>query len=295
MKILITGGSGLLGQYLNVELSKSNDILTLYRKNIGNCDKFNSAKTDITDVAMMSNLFEKFKPVVVIHTAGFTRPEACTEENKKEVYKSNVESVKIISQLCEKHNTKLIFTSTDLVYDGNCGGMMKENSKLNPVTIYAKTKLKAEKEITETFDNYIILRTSLLIGFGLSHSGNNFQVMFNKLKAGEKPKLFSDQFRTPFSLINAAEIISKSVNFDFKKVILNFGGPERVSRAELGEMLCKIAGFDKSLIDKISMSDIPGFPVVKDVSLNTEKLLSLGFKQKPLDDAIYEIVNYQYK
>jgi dTDP-4-dehydrorhamnose reductase len=294
MKILITGGSGLLGQYLNQELSKNAEILTLYKNNIGNCGTFKSIKTDITDFKSLGMIFDGFNPDTVIHTAGFTRPEACTDENRNEVYKTNVESVKVISQLCEKYDSKLIFTSTDLVYDGNSGGMVKENSRLNPVTVYAETKLKAEKEISDTFNNFIILRTSLLIGFGLNHSGNNFRLMYDKLKAGERPKLFSDQYRTPFSLINAADIISQLVKSDIKETILNFGGPERVSRVELGEMLCKIAGLDKSLINKINMSDIPGFPVVKDVSLNTEKLNSFGYKQKPLDEAIFEIMNYKY-
>ena len=144
MKILITGGSGFLGQYLNIELIKRNEILTLYKSNIGNCDKFKSSKTDITDYPAMENVFKDFYPEVVIHTAGFTRPEACHEENKIEVYKTNVEATRVLSQFCERYKAKLIYTSTDLVYDGNGEGMLKENSKLNPVSIYAESKLKAE-------------------------------------------------------------------------------------------------------------------------------------------------------
>ncbi|MCX6165292.1 MAG: NAD(P)-dependent oxidoreductase [Ignavibacteriae bacterium] len=290
MKILITGGSGLLGQYLNLILSKDFDILTLYKTNIGNCDNYNSKKTDIIDFTKLNYIFETYNPDAVIHTAGFTRPEACNEENKNEVYKTNVEATKILSQLCDKYNVKLIYMSTDLVYDGNKGGMIKENGALNPVTLYADSKLKAEREISETFDNFIILRTSLLIGFGLNHTWNNFHVMYNNFKEGKRPRLFTDQYRTPLSLINAAEIISQLAKSDVKNVILNFGGPKRVSRVELGEMLCEISGFDKNLIYKIKMSDIPGFHAVADVSLNTDKLQSLGFKQKSLEEAILEIV-----
>lgn len=291
MKILITGGSGLLGQYLNLSLSKDNEILTLYNSNIGNCNQFNSMKIDITDFISLDEIFNSYKPNAVIHTAGFTRPEACSEENRELVHKTNVEATKIISHLCDKYNTKLIYTSTDLVYDGNGRGMLKENSQLNPVSIYAETKLNAEKEIGETFDNFIILRTSLIIGFGLNHSRNNFHEMYNAFKKGNHAKLFSDQYRTPISLINASELISELVKSDVKNVILNFGGKERVSRVELGEMLCEIVGFDKNLIDKIKMSDIPNFPAVPDVSLNTDKLQSLGFKQKSLEEAIIQIIN----
>jgi dTDP-4-dehydrorhamnose reductase len=291
MRLLITGGSGLLGQYLNIELSKCNNILTLYKSNVGNCDKYNSKKMDITDYKELKKIFNDFKPDAVIHTAGFTRPEACTQENRDSVNKVNVEAIRVISQLCDIHNAKLIFTSTDLIYDGTGNGMLKEESLLNPITMYAETKLKAEGEIENTFDNYIILRTSLLIGFGLNHSVNNFQLMYDNFKKGKRPRLFSDQFRTPLSLINAAEMISEMVKTDIKNIVLNFGGKEKVSRVELGEMLCEIAGYDKNLIERIRMSDIPGFPAVADVSLNTEKLQSLGFRIKSLEEAIREIAN----
>ena len=254
MKILITGGSGLLGQYLNIFLSKENEILTLYNQNIGNCRNYKSTKIDLNNFEKFSELFIKFKPDVVIHTAGFTRPEQCHEENKEIVYKTNVLATKMISILCEKYNTKLIYTSTDLVYDGDKGGMIKEDGILNPISIYAKTKLQAEQEIIETFDNFIILRTSLLIGFGLNHSWNNFHSMYKLLSEGKKPKLFSDQFRTPFSLINASEIIYEMCKSDIKNEIFNFAGPERVSRFELGKMLCKISGFKENLIELIRMA-----------------------------------------
>lgn len=294
MKILIIGGSGLLGQYLNIILSKEFDILSLYNSNIGNCEQFSSEKVDITDFRSVNKIFDSYKPNAVIHTAGFTRPEACTEYNRDLVYKTNIEATKVIAQLCEKYNSKLIYTSTDLAYDGNGRGMMKENDKLEPVTIYAWTKVEAEKVIRETFENYIILRTSLMIGFGLNHSQNNFHLMYDNLIKGIRPKLFTDQYRTPLSLINAAELISELLKSDVKDIILNFGGKERVSRVELGELLCEIAGFDKNLIEKIKMSDIPRFPAVKDVSLNTDKLQSLGFKLKSLEDSICEILNRKW-
>ncbi|MBI5404423.1 MAG: SDR family oxidoreductase [Ignavibacteriae bacterium] len=290
MKILITGGSGLLGQYLNIFLSKENEILTLYRNNPGNCINYNSLCQDITGFKGMSELFSSFRPDAVVHCAGFTRPEACSEENKEEVIFTNVEATKHISELCDKHNAKLIYTSTDLVYDGDSGGMMKENGKLKPLSMYAETKLETEKEIQNTFRNYVILRTSLLIGFGLNHSKTNFHIMYDALKEGSSPKLFSDQFRTPFSLLNAAEVISELAVSDVKEIILNFSGRDRLSRVELGELVCDLAGFDKNLIEKIKMTDVPGFPAVKDVSLDTSLIQSFGFKIKSAEEAIFEIL-----
>lgn len=290
MKILITGGSGLLGQYLNIFLSRDNEILTLYRNNPGNCTNYNSVNPDITDFLKMSELFRQFNPDVVVHCAGFTRPEACSDENRKQVELTNITATKHISELCDKYNSKLIFTSTDLVYDGDSGGMLNEKGKLNPLSIYAETKLEAEKVIQSTFGNYIVLRTSLLIGFGLNHSKTNFHIMYDTLKEGNCPKLFSDQFRTPFSLLNAAEVISELAVSDVKEIILNFGGRNRLSRVELGELVCDLAGFNKQLIEKIRMTDVPGFPVVNDVSLDISLIQSYGFKIKSAEDAVFEIL-----
>ena len=122
------------------------------------------------------------------------------------------------------YNAKLIYTSTDLVYAGYRGSMLKEDAKLIPVSLYAETKLMGEIKIQETFDNYLILRTALLFGFGLNHSKNHFHQMFMDLKQGKQVKFFTDQYRTPISLNESARIINELVSNDIKSEIINFGG-----------------------------------------------------------------------
>ena len=138
--------------------------------------------------------------------------------------------------------------------------------------------------------NYIILRTALLFGFGINHSKNHFHQMHKDLQQGKSVKLFTDQFRSPLSLIEAARILNEIVSSDIKSEIINFSGLERVSRYKLGERLCDIAKFDKNLLTKITMDDVPGIQKVEDVSMNTYKLQSFGFKQKTLDEMILEII-----
>ena len=186
--------------------------------------------------------------------------------------------------------TSSVYTSTDLVYPGYRGSMLKEDAKLNPVSLYAETKLMGEIKIQQTFDNYIILRTALLFGFGINHSKNYFHQMCMDLKQNKSVKLFTDQFRTPLSLIEATRIINELISTDIKSEILNFGGLERVSRYELGERLCEIKNFDKNLLTKIKMDDVSGLQKVEDVSMSTDKLQSFGIKQKNLDEMILEIV-----
>jgi dTDP-4-dehydrorhamnose reductase len=289
MKVFITGGSGLFGQYLNIELSKNHKLLTQYNSNIGNCDNFQNIKIDLNDYINLVNIFDEFKPDFVIHTAAISNPTASQQMDSRKVYEINVIVTEKIARLCDKHNSKMIYISTDLVYAGYRGSMLTEEAKLIPVSLYAETKLMGEIKMQQTFDNYIILRTALLYGFGLNHSKTHFDFMYSNLKQGKEIRLFIDQFRTPLSLNDAARMMNEMLESDVKSEIINFGGVERISRYELGERLCEISNFDKNLLVKINMNDVPDLPKVEDVSLNTDKLHSLGIKPKSISDSIKEI------
>lgn len=292
-KILITGGSGLLGQYLNIFLSKEFEIKTLYNTREGNAFQYNSAKTDITDADTLKKTILDYKPNIVIHTAAVSNPASALLLPPKYVYDVNVNATSLIAKICDRINARLIYTSTDLVYAGYRGSMLKEDSKLVPISLYAETKLMGEVKISEVFDNYIILRTALLFGFGLHGSLSFFHQMYLNLKEQQPVNLFIDQFRTPMSVIEAAKAISRLVTSDIKAEVLNFGGRERVSRFELGEILCNTAGFNKNLLKKISMQDIEGLPAVEDVSMNTDKLISCGINIKSIEESIQEILNFE--
>ncbi len=289
-KFLLTGSSGLLGQYLNIEAAKENNILTLYNNNVGNCDEFKSTKVDITNFNLMEEIFSSFKPNVVIHTAAVTNPVPVQNQNPKDVYNVNVNATKNIAELCKQFDAKLIYISTDLVYAGYRGSMLKEDAKLIPVSLYAETKLMGEMKVKETLENYLILRTALLYGFGLNHSRCHFQKMTEELKNDKPVKLFVDQFRTPIALQDAVEIITKIAQMDITNETINLGGVDRVSRYEMGEILCSAAGYDKSLLEKISLNDVPELPKVEDVSLTTDKLQSHGFKQMSIKESISKII-----
>jgi dTDP-4-dehydrorhamnose reductase len=297
MKILITGGSGLLGQYLNIELSKNNDILTLYNQNAGNCVDFRSIRVDIANSLELEKIFGEFIPNVVVHAASISSPQGAAKLKPQIVYGINVNSTKKIAELCYKHKAKLIYTSTDLVYAGYRGSLLKEDAKIIPISLYAETKLMGEVKIQETFDNYLILRMALMYGFGLNpayrqagHSKNHFHQMYEDLKNQKNVKLFYDQFRTPLSLKEAAKIINSLCEKEIKGEVINTGGKERVSRVELGKVLCEVAGFDKELIEKISMEEIKDVPAVADVSMNTDKLQSYGIKLKSIEESIKEML-----
>ncbi|MDF1612354.1 SDR family oxidoreductase [Stygiobacter electus] len=292
MKIFITGGSGFIGQYLNIELSKENEILTQYYSHIGNCTQFNSIKCSITDYALIEKIFNEFKPEIVIHTASISTAEKADKMNPAEVYEINVNATKFLAEQCEKHNSKLIYFSTDLVYAGYRGSYLKEDAKLIPISLYAETKLMGEVKIQETFDNYLILRVALNYGLGLYHSSSHFQKIYEELKKGNEVKLFTDQYRSPISVIESARILSQIIKMDIRKEIINFAGKERLSRYQLGEKLCEVIGFNKELLKPITMEEANAIYPVADVSLNVDKLLSYGIDIKSTEESIKEIIKY---
>ena len=168
--------------------------------------------------------------------------------------------------------------------------MLSEDAKLIPASLYAETKLVAEMKIKEILENYLILRTALLYGFGLTHSRSHFHNMNDELKNEKPVKLFTDQYRTPIELSEAAKIIIQLARMDLLSETINVGGSERVSRFELGEILCSAAGYDKSLLQKITLNDLPEVPKVEDVSLITDKLQLLGIKTKTIEENILKLI-----
>ena len=290
MRIFITGGSGLLGQYLNLIISKEYEILTQYNTKQGNCFQYNSVQADITDYKKIESILTAFKPDIIMHTAAISSIQNTYKLPSKFVYEVNVNATGKLAELSSFLGAKLFYTSTDLVYAGYRESMIKEDGKLIPASFYAETKLLGEEKIKELAQDYVILRTGLLYGFGSFGSASHFNFIYDNMKNNKSVKLFFDQYRTPLSLWEAARIISKLFKLKIKDEVINFGGKERVSRMELGHRLCEIVGFNKSLLQNVSMYDIPDIPDAADVSMNTDKLQSLGITLKSVNESLTEII-----
>jgi len=291
MRIIITGGSGVLGQYLNCYLSRYNEILTIYHTKSGNSLLYNAAKGDINDTHRMHDIFAMFRPELVIHAAAIASPILPKGVTPSMVYQTNVNAAKNIAELANHSHAKLIYISTDLVYAGYRGSFLKEDGKLIPASLYAESKLVGEKKVEETAEKYLILRTALLYGFGLNKAENFFNHMYRNLKNNKPVKLFTDQYRSPLSLHDAGRMMEQIIETDLTNTVVNFGGSERLSRVELGEILCSTAGIEKSLIQKITMDDMPELPKVEDVSLDISRLVSLGISPRPVQKSMEEIIH----
>jgi dTDP-4-dehydrorhamnose reductase len=286
LKVLLTGGSGLLGQYLNISLSSKYELITTYYSEKRNCINYNYRKLNLENNSEIIRLFNEIKPDIIIHAGGVSNSNIADELGKELTYKINAEAAKIISDLCNQNNTKLIYISTDLVYDGEQGEFLTESAELNPKTVYAESKLAAEFEVQKLSSNYLILRMALMFGNGLNGSQNFFTFMIDNLKNQKPVKLFVDQYRTPLELSDSARMITELLDKKNTNEIINFGGRERISRYDLGELVCNKYDFDPSYLIKTKMSEIPNYTEVADVSMNTDKLSKIGIQSKNLIDVL---------
>ena len=143
MKILLTGGSGLLGSQL---LKLDNTI-------IAPC----STTMDITDKVLCEQFIDKVKPNILIHAAAFTSPPVC-EEQPSRARKTNITGTINLVDLCEERDIKLVYISTDYVFDGS-RGVYSTTDPINPINKYALTKAAGELAV-RTYENSLIIRTS---------------------------------------------------------------------------------------------------------------------------------------
>jgi dTDP-4-dehydrorhamnose reductase len=147
IKVLLTGGSGTLGKEL-IKIFDHKKYSVYYP---------NSSEVNICDFITMREWFRNYKPNLVIHCAAFTNVKE-SEQNYIKSIETNIIGTCNIIKCCEEQNIKLIFISTDYVFDGEKGNYSKEDL-INPLTNYAKSKAAAELAV-RMYKNSLIIRTS---------------------------------------------------------------------------------------------------------------------------------------
>ena len=289
MKIFITGGSGFIGQYLLTALSQKHEVLSEYFSNKFDIPDVRQIRLDIRDKNSLKQAVEKFSPNVIIHTAAISKPAVAENLGKEKVFAVNVEPAKNLAEISNSINAKFVFFSTDLVYDGENNRLKKETDELKPISIYAKSKVEAEKLVSRFAKNYLILRIALHYGLPLFGGSNFFAEMLKNLSEGKKVRLFTDQYRTPLDVGETPEIIEKLLEKDIANEVINFGGSEKISRYDLGMLLAEICNFDKNLIEPISIDEVKSNILVKDVSMDTGKLKSYGIRARSVSENLERI------
>ncbi len=226
----------------------------------------------------------------MLHLAGITAVSHALALTEQDVHDINVTASGTLAELSNTHDAKIIYTSTDLVYDGSVGGNLTEDAPLNPLSLYGSTKLDGERAVSDDTDNYLILRVALMYGFSKGKLKAFFQEAYNKVKNGEEVVLFHDQYRSSLLVNDGARMLVELVSKEHDHKVINFGAAEQTSRADLFLRFVRKAGLDESRLVFKSFRDFPHLPQVEDVSLDVSRLISLGITPKSVDESVVEIV-----
>jgi len=258
MKILITGSNGLLGQKLVKLLVNKFNIKFLATSTGENRIKsiigFDYVSLDITNKTQVEQVFNQFKPSVVINTAAMTNVDAC-EDQKEQCWNLNVNAIKNLIEASEKHQTHLIHLSTDFVFDGE-NGPYKEEDKPNPLSYYGQSKHEAEKLLQASNIKWSIVRTIIVYGVVEDMSRSNIVLWAKQaLEKGNPLTIVNDQFRMP----TLAEDLAMGCWLIAQKQatgIYNICGKDFMSILELVNRVADFYGYDKSIISPIASTSL---------------------------------------
>jgi dTDP-4-dehydrorhamnose reductase len=195
------------------------------------------------------------------------------EEEPERAGRCNTEASIEIARVAGRLGIPLVFVSTDQVFDG-AGGWYAESAETSPVNTYGHTKADAERLILQECPTAVVVRLALVIGSSTSARPSGSDQVLRALATGIPPSLFTDEFRTPIHVVDAARIIADLALVHDRPRILHLAGPDRVSRYELGQYLARAAGLDASAIRTGTRSDVKATPRPADVSLDTSLLQS---------------------
>ena len=214
MKVFVTGVAGQLGHDVMNELAGrgyegvGSDIKEEYSgiKDGTPVESMPYVPMDITDQASVEKVLTEVKPDVVVHCAAWTAVDLAEDEDKKEkVHAINVDGTKYIAQACKKLDCKMIYLSTDYVFDGQGDTPWDPDCKdYKPLNVYGETKLAGELAVSETLEKYFIVRIAWVFG----KNGKNFiKTMLNVGKTHDTLTVVDDQIGTPTYTFDLARLL----------------------------------------------------------------------------------------
>ena len=214
MKVFVTGVAGQLGHDVMNELAKrgyegiGTDIAPEYS---GVADgtavvSMPYVSLDITDADAVDRVICEMKPDVVVHCAAWTAVDLAEDEDKKDkVHAINADGTANIAKACKKTGSKMVYISTDYVFDGQGTTPWKPDCKdYKPLNVYGQSKLDGELAVSSTLDNYFIVRIAWVFG----KNGKNFiKTMLNVAKTHSTLKVVNDQIGTPTYTFDLARLL----------------------------------------------------------------------------------------
>lgn len=241
MKVLVTGVGGQLGYDVIKELGKRNI----------ECVGADRPEFDITDYEAAHKFITYYMPDAVIHCSAYTAVDKAEDEPEL-CYLVNAIGTENIAKICKDIDAKMIYISTDYVFDGTKDGLYEVDDVPNPINVYGKTKLAGEKTVQEILNKYFIVRISWVFGI----NGNNFvKTMLSLGKERNELNVVADQIGSPTYTADLAQLLVDMVQTE-KYGIYHATNEGECSWAEFAEEIFKIAGMNVK-VKHISTAEYP--------------------------------------
>ena len=267
MRLLITGSSGQLGTTLQDLLAKHYEIVCTTRHGNSN----NTFNLNITNKIMLKEVLDATKPDLIINLAAMTNVDLCERDpsSAKQINLLGVENI------CNLFNGKIIQISSDYVFDGKMGPY-SEDDNTNPISIYGKTKLLAEKVVLNHNDENIVLRTNVLYSYNSNTNACFVNWVVRSLKEKTQINVVNDQYNNPTWTKSISRVILLCIQ---KKIsgLYHWGDRDILSRYQFSQKIAKIFNLDKSLIKPIKTSEL---------SQVAKRPLKSGLISKKMEEAI---------
>ena len=278
--ILVTGASGLLGASVALlARDQGREVVGLCHRHPVHIERVKLLAADLADPAETRRIFLEVTPSIVVHCAAATNVDWC-EEHPEEADRVNVKMPATIAETAAQSGVRLLYVSTDSVFDGERGNYAEKDTPL-PVNVYAKTKLQGEKEVLRHHPAALIARVTLY-GWNAQNKESLAEWILKQLTLGKVVPGFSDVHFCPVLANDVAEIMLALLDQNLTGVY-HVVGSERVSKHEFARQVASTFGFDPEQVIPARLADAKlRARRPQDTSLNTEKICAaLG---RPMPD-----------
>jgi dTDP-4-dehydrorhamnose reductase len=286
MKVLITGLSGYIGQYLYCYRPNEAEITGTYCRNEIKVASTKMVHLDLDSVEAFKKYAGRYD--LIIHTAANANLADC-EKNRRQAFRVNSKATEILARWSQGQASRFIYLSTDIVFGGDRGDYT-EKDQPNPVNVYGNSKWQGERAVANCHNNYAICRLALTLGKARG-SGKNFIDQFLKGLDDEKEiSLFVDEQRTPVTPQFAAKSVWEIAFSQFTGII-HVCGLEKINRYQLGEKIAAFLNRPVKNLRKTYMNQVSSYPRPLDVSmcsLHASKVLSIP--QQKISDVIEDML-----
>ncbi|MBW2987970.1 hypothetical protein DRJ48_01485 [Candidatus Woesearchaeota archaeon] len=241
-RILVIGGEGFLGLKLVRALKQGYDVAATYYKTKPEEAGCEWLQLDIVNPKATKDCISNLKPNVVVLLAAVST----TFGNMEEIAKVNINGVRNVVNACQSVGSRLIFLSSDYVFNGE-KGLYKPEDKPKPSTPYGISKYEGEK-LVASIPNSVILRSSLMYGWHEPFQHKNFFTkVLTKLRGGEQVVTFNDCYRTPVYVGDVVRVLGAVISRDAKG-LFHIGGPDYLSFTDFAHKIAKVFQLNESLI-----------------------------------------------